>query len=131
MTSISTLGMTRNQWLETRRTGIGGSDAGKICLSKKQYTWADPEALYLEKVGEAEVHDAQTIAARHGTWCEPLVADLYAESTGNRVHRYNRMMRSEVYPFMIADIDRKLYGKNEGLECQTIGLVCHCGGYTR
>ncbi|MBQ2437363.1 MAG: YqaJ viral recombinase family protein, partial [Clostridia bacterium] len=56
-----------------------------------------------------------------GTWCEPLVADLYVEATGNRVHRYNRMMRSEEHPFMLADIDRKLYGKNEGLECKTIG----------
>lgn len=121
MTSISTVGMTRGEWLQARRSGIGGSDAGKICLSREQYTYADPGALYLDKIGEGPVEDSPSLAARHGTWCEPLVADLYVEATGNRVHRYNRMMRSEEHPFMLADIDRKLYGKNEGLECKTIG----------
>lgn len=117
----STVGMTRAEWLEARRTGIGGSDAGKICLTREQYSYADPEALFLDKIGEGPAEDSTSLAARHGTWCEPFVADLYAEATGNRVHRYNRMIRSEDHPFMLADIDRKLYGRNEGLECKTIG----------
>lgn len=121
MTSISTVGMSREKWLAARRTGIGGSDAGKIVLTREQYTYADPGKLYLDKTGEALAEDIQSLPARHGTWCEPLVADLYSEATGNRVHRYNRMMRSDEYPFMLADIDRKLSGKFEGLECKTIG----------
>lgn len=121
MISSSTLGLSRQDWLKLRRTGIGGSDAGKICLTREQYSYADPLALYLEKTSDEEPEDSPTLAARHGTWCEPFVATLYAEATGNRVHRYNRMIRSAEYPFMLADIDRKLYGKNEGLECKTIG----------
>ncbi len=103
MTSISTVGMTRADWLQARRSGIGGSDAGRICLSREQYTYADPGALYLDKIGEGPVEDSPSLAARHGTWCEPLVAQLYVEATGNRVHRYNRMMRSDEHPFMLAD----------------------------
>ena len=121
MTSISTIGMNRADWLSARRTGIGGSDAAKIVLSSEQYTYADPGALYLDKIGEGEEESAPSLQARHGTWCEEFVAQLYEEATGNRVHRLNRMFRSEEHPFMIADIDRKLYGKREGLECKTIG----------
>lgn len=121
MTSISTVGMSRAEWLRMRRTGIGGSDAGKIVLTRQQYSYADPEALFLEKTGDGPLEDSPSLAARHGTWCEPFVADLYTEATGNRVHRFNRMMRSDEHPFMLADIDRKLYGRNEGLECKTIG----------
>lgn len=121
MTSISTVGMSRAEWLRMRRTGIGGSDAGKIVLTRQQYSYADPEALFLEKTGDGPLEDSPSLAARHGTWCEPFVADLYTEATGNRVHRFNRMMRSDEHPFMLADIDRKLYGRNEGLECKTVG----------
>lgn len=121
MTSISTVGMSRAEWLRMRRTGIGGSDAGKIVLTRQQYSYADPEALFLEKTGDGPLEDSPSLAARHGTWCEPFVAKLYTEATGNRVHRFNRMMRSDEHPFMLADIDRKLYGRNEGLECKTIG----------
>lgn len=121
MTWTSTVGMSRQEWLRARRSGIGGSDAGKIVLTKEQFSYADPEALYLDKIGEGPAEDAPSLQARHGTWCEPFVADLYVEATGNRVHRYNRMIRSDEHPFMLADIDRKLYGKNEGLECKTIG----------
>ena len=30
-TKISTAGMSREDWLRLRKTGIGGSDAGAIC----------------------------------------------------------------------------------------------------
>ena len=31
MIRISTKGMSREEWLKLRKTGIGGSDAGAIC----------------------------------------------------------------------------------------------------
>lgn len=121
MTSISTLGMSRADWLKARTTGIGGSDAAKIVLSPQDYSYADPGRLYLEKTGMVELEDEPSLQARHGTWCEEFVAQLYTEATGNRVHRVNRIIRSDAHPFMIADIDRKLFGKHEGLECKTVG----------
>lgn len=120
MTGISTLGMTRADWLAARRTGIGGSDAAKIVLSPEQYKYADPGALYLDKIGEGP-EDKPSLAARHGTFCEEFVAQLFEEETGLKVRRYNLMMRSPDHPFMIADIDRKIVGRKEGLECKTVG----------
>ena len=117
----STAGMTRAEWLTARRAGIGGSDAAKILLTPEQYKYADPGALYLDKIGEGPVEEEESLAARHGRFCEELVAQLYEEATGNKVRRVNQILRSDEHPFMIADIDRKLVGRREGLECKTIG----------
>lgn len=121
MTGVSTVKMTRAEWLEARRTGIGGSDAAKIVLSPEQYKYADPGALYLDKIGEGPAEDEPSLAARHGTWCEEFVAQLWEEATGLKVRRLNLMIRSPEHPFMLADIDRKVVGRREGLECKTMG----------
>lgn len=120
-TSISTVGMTRADWLEARRGGIGGSDAAKILLTPEQYTYADPAALYLDKTGEAPGEDEPSLAAQLGTFCEEFVAQQFEKATGLRVHRVNRLLRSVEHPFMTANIDRKICGVQEGLECKTIG----------
>jgi len=121
MTGTSTLGMTRADWLAARRTGIGGSDAAKIVLGPEQYKYADPGALYLDKIGEGPEEEEPSLAARHGTYCEEFVAQLWEEATGLKVRRMNIMLRSPEHPFMIADIDRKVVGRREGLECKTMG----------
>jgi putative phage-type endonuclease len=117
----STVGLDRSAWLEARRVGIGGSDAAKIVLSAEQYKYADPGALYLDKIGEGPAEEDESLAARHGRFCEELVAQLYEEATGNKVRRCNMILRSDAHPFMIADIDRKIVGRREGLECKTVG----------
>ena len=117
----STVGLDRSAWLEARRVGIGGSDAAKIVLTAEQYKYADPGALYLDKIGEGPAEEDESLAARHGRFCEELVAQLYEEATGNKVRRCNMILRSDAHPFMIADIDRKIVGRREGLECKTIG----------
>lgn len=117
----STVGLDRTAWLEARRVGIGGSDAAKIVLSAEQYKYADPGALYLDKIGEGPAEEDESLAARHGRFCEELVAQLYEEATGNKVRRCNMILRSDAHPFMIADIDRKIVGRREGLECKTVG----------
>lgn len=117
---LSTAKMTREEWLAARRMGIGGSDAGKICLSADVYRYADPGAVYLDKIGEGP-SDEPSLAARHGTWCEEFVAKLFTEQTGIKVHKYNRMIFSDKHPFMFANIDRKVSHANEGLECKTVG----------
>ena len=121
MTGVSTVKMSRADWLEARRTGIGGSDAAKIVLSPEQYKYADPGALYLDKIGEGPAEEEPSLAARHGTWCEEFVAQLWEEATGLKVRRLNLMIRSPEHPFMLADIDRKVVGRREGLECKTMG----------
>lgn len=120
MTYISTKNMRREEWLAARKRGIGGSDSWRIVLDPEEYRYAGCAALFREKTSD-ELDDSDSLPARIGRELEPLVAELYAEATGNAVHRWNRLMISDAHPFMFANIDRKLAGRNEGLECKTIG----------
>lgn len=120
MNYISTANMTRAEWLKARKNGIGGSDSWRIILPEEDYKYAGCGKLYKEKTS-AEIDEDSSLPARVGTALESFVADEYRRATGNRVHRWNRMIISDKHPFMLADIDRKVYGKNEGLECKTIG----------
>lgn len=113
---ISTVGMTHDEWLTRRRSGIGGSDAAAIVHLnpyKSAYSvWAD-------KLGfGAEVPDNEEM--RQGRDLEEYVARRFKEETGNRVRRANCIFHDDRQPYMIANVDRLLTGKNEGLECKTM-----------
>ena len=49
ISTISTKDMTHEEWLQARKSGIGGSDAGAIC-GLNPYT--SPLAVYQDKVSE-------------------------------------------------------------------------------
>ena len=51
LTLISTLNMEREDWLDWRRRGIGGSDVGAICGISK---YKSPIDVYLDKIGQSE-----------------------------------------------------------------------------
>lgn len=114
-TMISTEGLSRRQWLDLRKTGIGGSDAGAICGLNP---FASPMSVYLDKTGSAG-EDADSEAMRQGRDLEEYVARRFMEAAGKKVRRSNRMYRSAEWPFMIADVDRLVVGENAGLECKT------------
>ena len=110
---------SRTQWLEGRRTGIGGSDVAAI-LGLNDYQsaysiWADKLGLLPEKEDNE--------AMRQGRDLEDYVAQRFCEQTGKNVRRNNRMLRSEKYPFMIANIDRQIVGERSGLECKTTSMM--------
>lgn len=114
---ISTKNMTHLDWLKARQNGIGGSDAPALVLPPDVYKWSRPKDVYMSKVGEVEMDEP--LPCRVGSFLEPLVAKIFTEETGMVVHRYNRIIISDEHPFMFANIDRKLYGNNIGLECKT------------
>lgn len=120
MKYISTKDMTREDWLKARQSGIGGSDSWRIVLPEEDYRYAGCGKLYRDKTADV-IEDEPTLPARVGTYLEEFVAREYQAATGNTVHRWNRIIYSDEHPFMFANIDRKLYAKNEGLECKTIG----------
>lgn len=120
MKYISTANISREEWLKLRKMGIGGSDSWRIILDPEEYKYAGCAELYREKTSD-EIDESDSLPARVGRELEAFVATLYEEATGNKVHRFNRFIISEEHPFMVANIDRKLYGINEGLECKTIG----------
>lgn len=114
---ISTKNMSRLDWLKARQNGIGGSDAPALVLPYDVYKWSRPKDVYESKVGEPD--ETSPLACRVGSYLEDFVARLFTEETGMTVHRYNRIIFSDEHPFMFANIDRKLYGNNIGLECKT------------
>ena len=122
MTAIElakTLDMPREQWLELRKKGIGGSDAAAIVGLDR---YRSPFDVYADKLGlKPEIPDNE--AMRQGRDLEQYVAERFMEATGKRVRRRNAMLQHPEYPFMIADIDRWVVGENAGLECKTTSVL--------
>lgn len=115
MIEANTEKLSRSEWLELRKTGIGGSDAGAI-LGVNPYRGA--YGVWADKLGRLEETEDNE-AMRQGRDLEDYVARRFAEKTGLGVRRERRMLRSASHDFMLADIDRRITGKPEGLECKT------------
>ena len=125
MTAIElakTLDMPREQWLELRKKGIGGSDAAAI-IGLDRYR--SPFDVYADKLGlRPEIPDNE--AMRQGRDLEQYVAERFMEATGKKVRRRNAMLQHPEYPFMIADIDRWVVGENAGFEAKTTSVLNRC-----
>lgn len=108
----------REQWLKERRKGIGGSDAATI-IGLNPYgslyeLWADKQGFLPPK--------EDTEQMRVGRDLEPYVAKRFCEATGKKVQRLPYMYCHDKYPFITANIDRKIVGENAALECKTTSL---------
>lgn len=112
---VSTSGMTREEWLEERRKGIGGSDAGAILGLNP---WTTPTNVYYDKIGSLH-QEEETEAIRIGRDLEPYVASRFEELTGKTVRRTNYLLKTPDHPFLIANVDRLIVGEDAGLECKT------------
>lgn len=122
MTAIElakTLDMPREQWLELRKKGIGGSDAAAILGLNP---WKTAMDVWMEKTGEFTADDAQDNEKMYwGNMLEDIVAREFMTRTGLKVRRRNAILKHKQYPFMIANVDRLVVGQSAGLECKTAG----------
>ena len=113
---VSTLDMDHETWLQYRKKGIGGSDAGSICglnpYSTAISVFQDKTQLQAEEKEDNE-------AMRQGRDLEEYVAKRFTEETGKKVRRANTIFYQEENPFMLANVDRLIVGENAGLECKT------------
>lgn len=107
--------VTHEQWLDYRRTGIGGSDASTVAGLNP---YSSLYTLYNDKLGLIPTKEDNE-AMRQGRDFEDYVASRWMEATGKKVRRNCYMWRSDEHPFMLADIDREVVGENAGLECKT------------
>ena len=113
---------SRDEWLEARNNGIGGSDAGAV-MGLNPYR--SPLEVWLEKTGKVEPKDlSDKEAVEWGTRLEPMVAQKFADNHPElKVLRKNATMVSVDRPWAFANIDRELRGDGRGvLECKTAGL---------
>lgn len=110
-----TAGLSRQKWLQLRKRGIGGSDAGAVCGLNP---YGSPMKVFVDKTSD-KVEALNNEAIRMGNDLEQYVAERFMEATGLRVRRSNFLYRSKEWPFMIADVDRLVMGADAGLECKT------------
>ena len=109
--------MTHDQWVNLRKSSIGGSDAA-VCVNMNSYSslltlYADKKGLSKEKV--------TTEAMRLGTDLEQYVAERFSEKTGKKVRNDFFMFADDEYDYITANIDRRIVGENAGLECKVMG----------
>ena len=122
---VDTRKIERADWLEVRKTGIGGSDsAAAVGLSP----YKSQLELWMEKTGrDADLPKPDPTDTTHptywGTLLEPIVAAAYTQQTGNRVRKVNAVLQHPQFPFMLANLDREVIGTPQVqiLECKTAG----------
>lgn len=114
--------LPREEWLELRKRGLGGSDVLACAgLSK----WKSPFALYLEKRGEL-LDDHENEAMYWGKVLEEPVAQKFAQETGYKIRRCNKILQHPTHTFALANLDREIIGVKEEdgpgiLEIKTTG----------
>ena len=114
--------LTREEWLDYRRLGIGGSDAAAIMGISPFATIRD---LYYDKIGVTPMIDegeSNWVAKEVGHRLEDLVAMIFSKKTGLEVFPVRKMFRHPIYLFMLADVDyfiRFPDGSIGILECKT------------
>lgn len=109
-------GLTRHEWLEARRQGIGSSDVAALCGLDR---YGSPLSVYLDKIGEAD-EEPENQYMRMGRVLEPVVADLWCEETGGTVTKPTVIYQDAARPHMIASPDYEVTAPEDGvLECKT------------
>jgi putative phage-type endonuclease len=112
----TTLTLPREEWLQIRRQGIGGSDAG-IILGHSP--WSTRLNLWKEKKGLLDETPEESEAMVFGRALENVIITEFQNRTGKRVFHVNAVLASRENPFMIANLDGRIVGEPAGFECKT------------
>ena len=100
--TIPTAKMTREEWLQLRRKGIGGSDASVI-MGKNPYR--SILQLWEEKTGKLPVTDDGNEYTYWGNVMEPIIRKEFMNRTGLKVRQKHAMIIHKDYPYLFADVD--------------------------
>ena len=98
---ITTEDLPYADWLEYRKTGIGGSDASVVCGISR---YKSPVELWMEKTGQLPPQEAGE-AAYWGTMLESVVREEFTKRTSIEVSKPSVILQSEEHPFMLANVD--------------------------
>ena len=122
---VDTDKMPNDEWLEYRRKGIGGSDAGIVMNTSP---WATPLGLYHDKVGTEPLikeDEGKNFIFAYGHFVEPFVAEYFynnfdekyktwlEEKIGEKidhikVYRDTNLYRHPEYQFMQLNLDFRI-----------------------
>ena len=106
------MAFTKEQ-LEQRKKGIGASEAASV-LGMNPYR--TPLEVWMQKKGLMET--LETPAMKLGTRLEPVIAEMYLESTESVLLPSGTLLYPK-NPIIYATPDRIVRGKNKGLEIKT------------
>lgn len=119
--------MTKLEWLEERKKGIGGSDASAILGRNPYKTNID---LWKEKTGKKEAEDiSDKEYVKYGTEAEEHLRELFKLDYPQYEvkHNENTMIWDKEYPFLFASLDGELIEKETGelgiLEIKTTNIL--------
>lgn len=119
--------MTREDWLEERKKGIGGSDAATILGLNPYKTTIE---LWEEKTGRKDAPDiSDKPYVKYGTQAEDLLRQLFALDYPQYLvtHEENTIIKHPEHPFLFASLDGKLLdvatGKEGILEIKTTNIL--------
>lgn len=117
--------LKKDDWLERKKNGIGGSEIAAIMGVHPYKTAID---VYLSKVEEGN-ETVNNIPMRTGVLLEPLVAEIFSEETGAEIIPPPEIGLYEIYsdkdhPYILGSPDRKFKVNNELgiLECKTTSI---------
>lgn len=100
--TIPTKNLTRAEWLQLRRRGIGGSDASVI-MGVNPYR--SILQLWEEKTGKIPVIDNGNEYTYWGNVMEPIIRKEFMKRTGLKVRQKHAMIFHPDYPYIFADVD--------------------------
>lgn len=114
--------MTKEDFLQERMTGIGGSDAGAICGVNPYKTQYE---VWLEKRGLAQSQD-ESEAMRWGLILEKPIFKEYERISGKKARQSEILWRHREFDYMIAHVDGLIVSDDETenvgvLEIKTAG----------
>ena len=123
---VKTQSLSRADWLNVRKGGIGSSDAASA-VGLNPYK--SQLQLWMEKTGrdgnlpKVDPND-ESSPMYWGTLLEPIVAAHYTKRSGHKVRRINAVLQHPKEPWMLANLDREVLGAPDVqiLECKTAGL---------
>lgn len=126
---LSTKAMTRDKWLEVRRRGIGGSDAGAIMGLNK---YSSPLVVYYDKKGLRQFDG--NMATQRGSRFEPVIRKWTLETlevVGDKTAELETapvVFFSNEYPYMLANLDGLINLKTDTVTLQG-NTVTGLGGH--
>lgn len=121
-----TKNLSRADWLEVRKKGIGSSDAAAACGLNPYMSMLE---LWMIKTGRQQSNINEDIKGYAplfwGNQLEPIIANWYSQVTENKVRRTNAVLQhpDPHYHFMLANLDYSVSNSSEVqiLECKSAG----------
>lgn len=117
---IKTAELSKREWLNARKLGIGGTDISAIAGINR---YKSKMEVYLEKTSEQELSE-ENEKMYFGKILESVVSNEFSKRNKNlKVKRVNAILKSKEIPFAIGNIDRLVRnekGEKGILEIKTV-----------